>query len=119
MRALWLLLALGVIGGLFYLAGRNHEARLAEHDPRRQSGEREIVMLYAEWCGYCRRQRAEFARAGVRYRALDVDTAEGGQAMQALKARGVPVTVIGQEVVHGYNTVRLQQLLTPLGYQVY
>ncbi len=119
MRMLWLLLALGVIGGVFHLAGRYHEARLAEHDPRRQTGSRDIVMLYAEWCGYCRRQQAEFKRAGVQYRALDVDTAEGEQAMQALKARGVPVTVIGQEVVHGYNTARLQQLLTPLGHQVY
>ncbi|MDO5506112.1 MAG: glutaredoxin domain-containing protein [Pseudoxanthomonas suwonensis] len=90
-----------------------------EGDPRRDTGEDGIVMLAADWCGYCRRQQAEFKQAGVEYVAIDVDTFEGQRAMQALGAHGVPVTVIGQNVVRGYDTVRLQRHLSPLGYDVY
>ena len=37
-------------------------------DPRLQTGESGIVMLAAEWCGYCRKQQKDFELAGVRYR---------------------------------------------------
>src|SRR5690606_41547199 len=88
-------------------------------DRRPVNGGDGIVMLAADWCGYCQRQRADFERAGVRYRVLDVDREEGSQAMLALGTRGVPVTVIGQDVVRGYDTAALDQRLTPLGYDVY
>ena len=39
--------------------------------------------------------------------------------MRALGARGVPVTIVGQHVVRGYDTAALDQRLTPLGYHVY
>ena len=41
------------------------------------------------------------------------------RAMQALGARAVPVTVIGQDVVRGYDTDALNERLIPLGYRVY
>ncbi len=117
-KTLWLLLAIAIGGGLFYLAGRSG-GFMDESDPRHQSGDDGIVLLYADWCGYCRKLQADFQRAGVRYTTLNVDTREGDRAMQALRVRGVPVTVIGQNVVHGYAPERLQTHLTPLGYQVY
>ncbi|PJK01737.1 NrdH-redoxin [Lysobacteraceae bacterium NML03-0222] len=119
MRALWLLLAVALIGGVLHFANQAASSKLAEHDPRNGTGDNGIVMLYADWCGYCRKQRADFKRASVKYQALNIDSPEGQAAMQALGARGVPVTVVGQEVVHGYNTARLQELLSPQGYRVY
>ena len=38
--------------------------------------------------------------------------------MQALGARGVPVTVIGQTVIRGYDTAALAEHLEPLGYRL-
>lgn len=119
MRALWLLLVIALVGGVLHFANQSAGAKLAEHDPRKRTGADGVVMLYADWCGYCRKQRGDFKRAGVKYQALNIDSPEGEAAMQALGARGVPVTVIGQEVVHGYNTARLQALLHPQGYRVY
>lgn len=88
-------------------------------DPRRYTGEREIVVLATEWCGYCKQLRAGLDTAGVKYRVLDVeDGGEGEKAYHAVGGRGVPVTVIGQDVVHGYNAPRLTSLLKSLGHDV-
>lgn len=118
MRWALLLLTLCAAGAWFHFHG---EAAPALHpdDPRTATGDDRIVMLAADWCGYCRRQQRDFERAGVRYRVLDIDTSDGDRAMRALGARGVPVTVIGQDVVRGYDTAALDRRLTPLGYRVY
>lgn len=108
-------LAAGVL--LVSAAWLYHSSRsLQPGDPRLDTGHSGIVMLAADWCGYCRTQRTAFERAGVDYRWLDVDTTEGAAAMRALGGRGVPVTVVGQDVVHGYQPARLQALLAPLGH---
>ena len=122
MRAiLWVMLFLGAAGGVYslgsYLAKR--EAPLHADDPRLLTGDAKIVMLAADWCGYCRKLQAEFEREGVRYRVLDVDEAEGDRAANALGTRGVPVTIVGQEVIHGYDTAAIKSRLKPLGYDVF
>ncbi|WP_407354310.1 glutaredoxin family protein [Luteimonas sp. R10] len=118
MRALWIPMLLALVGAALHFRGAG-EAELHPDDPRNATGDDRIVMLAAEWCGYCRKQQKDFELANVRYRVLDVDTPEGDRAMQALGTRGVPVTVIGQDVVRGYDTAALDSKLTPLGYRVY
>ncbi|WP_058835354.1 glutaredoxin family protein [Luteimonas abyssi] len=113
-----LLLLLAGVGALVHVQGRAGSA-LQPDDPRNVTGDDRIVMLAAEWCGYCRKQQQDFARAKVRYRVLDIDTPEGDRALKALGARGVPTTVIGQNVVRGYDTAALDRHLLPLGYRVY
>lgn len=119
MRILGLLLIVGLAGGLFAWWSKDRQPELHPDDPRVATGDAGIVMLAAEWCGYCRKQQGDFERAEVRYRVLDIDTEAGARAMQALGARGVPVTVVGQGVVRGYDTAALDQRLAPLGYDVY
>ncbi|RDZ27680.1 glutaredoxin family protein [Lysobacter silvisoli] len=124
---LWIAGALAVgVGGYKALKASGAAAwfgagpvQLHPDDPRQLTGDSKIVMLAAEWCGYCRKQRKDFEQANVRYRVLDVDTPEGARAASALRSNGVPVTVIGQDVIHGYNTDALKDKLTPLGYTIY
>lgn len=117
-------LALGVVGyktlggDIAAMLGAGPE-QLHPDDPRQLTGENKIVMLAAEWCGYCRKQQKDFEQANVRYRVLDVDTPEGERAARALGSNGVPVTVVGQDVIHGYQTDALKEKLTPLGYSIY
>ena len=118
MRLLVLLAALALAGGWMHLRAEAPQT-LHPDDPRSATGETGIVMLAAEWCGYCRRQQAEFAAGKVRYRVLDIDTPHGARAMRAIGARGVPVTVIGQNIVRGYDTPMLGKHLQPLGYRIY
>jgi len=109
---------LALVGVLVALIVVREQRALAEHDPRLRTGESGIVMLTAEWCGYCRRQEALFERAGVRYEALDIDTDEGDKAYRALSGRGVPLTVIGQDTVRGFDLDALRERLLPLGYEL-
>jgi len=111
--ALWLV-AVAVLATAIW----RERAAVAQHDPRLSTGESGIVMLTAEWCGYCRRQQQMFARAGVRYTALDIDTDAGDLAYRALSGRGVPITVIGQQVIRGFDVKRLREHLQPLGYSL-
>ncbi|MCD9045816.1 MULTISPECIES: glutaredoxin domain-containing protein [unclassified Luteimonas] len=113
------LLLLLAAAGAWHHFQRDAEPALHPDDPRIGTADDRIVMLAAEWCGYCRRQQSDFERANVRYRVLDVDTPEGDRAMQAIGARGVPTTIIGQQVVRGYDTAALDQGLRKLGYRVY
>lgn len=121
MRMLWLLMIIGVLGGLYSWQQRAQPVALAlaPDDPRVHTGDERIVMLTADWCGYCRKQQSDFERANVRYRAIDYDTAEGKRVGQALGVRSVPATVIGQHLVRGYDTAALDEKLTPLGYDIY
>ncbi|KAF1685481.1 NrdH-redoxin [Pseudoxanthomonas broegbernensis] len=119
MRTLGFLLILGIAGGLYAWWSQHRQPELHPDDPRVATGEQGIVMLAADWCGYCRRQQGDFERAGVRYQVLDIDTEPGDRALRAIGARGVPVTVVGQAVIRGYDTAALDRKLAPLGYDVY
>lgn len=104
----------GSLAGLF----SSRPAELLPDDPRRSTGDKRIVMLAAQWCGYCEKLRKDFELADVRYRIIDIDTAEGQRAMSAVGARGVPVTIVGQDIVYGYNMDEIKQRLEPLGYRL-
>ena len=115
----FLLLALAMLLQGCGLLGQNETPPLVSAaDPRHQTGDDGIVMLAAEWCGYCKQLRAEFDQAGVDYRVLDVDTDVGDAALKSLRRRGVPVTIIGQRVIAGYDIHRIRELLAPLGYRL-
>ncbi len=119
MRTLGILLVVAIAAAAFRLLDATPAAALHADDPRTATGDDRVVMLAADWCGYCRKLRRDFDRARVAYRLLDIDTPEGERAMRALGARAVPVTVIGQDVVRGYDTDALNERLIPLGYRVY
>ena len=54
----------------------------------------------------------------MRYSLIDIDTEAGQRAMEAVGARGVPVTIIGQDIVYGYNMDEIKDRMEPLGYRL-
>lgn len=119
MRASWLLVLCALLVAGVALRAGVQAAPPHRDDPRVATGQDQVVLLAAQWCGYCRRLQGDFARAHVRYRTLDIDTPEGARALRAVGGRGVPVTIIGQQVIHGYDPAGLDKALIPLGYRVY
>jgi len=87
---------------------------MAVNDAARH-GEQPLVTLYAtEWCGYCGATRDFFAANGIRYIELDIEkTSAGEEGHRRLGGNGVPLVVVGDEVIRGYNEAELRNALKP------
>jgi len=78
-----------------------------------------VVVYTTRWCGYCAALRDGLTSAGVSYTEYDVETSLAGQlGFWTLRARGVPVSVVGPEVIHGYQETALEAALADLGHPV-
>jgi mycoredoxin len=78
-----------------------------------------IVLYTTSWCGYCAALRAQLHASGIVFTEYDVEKSLGGQmGFWALRARGVPVSVIGPQVVYGYQEDALESALSRVGHPV-
>jgi glutaredoxin len=83
----------------------------AKRDPTLPSGGNEVVFYSASWCGYCNKARAYMRQEGVPYVEYDTQTtAKGREDYAALNARGVPVLLIGDQRLNGWDERRFRQL---------
>ena len=70
------------------------------------------VVLYAtQWCGYCQKARELMAKHNIVYFEYDIEKSSEGRAQyDRLGGKGVPVLLIGEEVVMGYNASKILKL---------
>lgn len=74
-------------------------------------GNNQVVLFSAEWCGYCDRLRAELERTGTPFAEFDIEkSGTGHRAWSQLGGRGVPLTLVGDEVVSGFQPGRVPAL---------
>lgn len=108
-----LIVIAALFGALHLYATRGGSA----DDPRKGTGANGIVLLSATWCGYCDALRQDLDGMGVAYSELDIDDqSRGSAAFDAVNARGVPVLVVGQNIVYGYDPDRARELIAAAGY---
>lgn len=70
-----------------------------------------ITLYSTRRCPHCERVRQYLQNKGLRFRELDVQTDPRAQkAFARLGARGVPVVMIGDERVDGFDRRRLDAL---------
>jgi glutaredoxin len=76
------------------------------------------VRIYtAAWCGYCKKAKAYLAAKKVPFDEVDVETSEPGRSEFAqLGGRGVPVIVVGNRRMDGFDAATLDGLLAQAGY---
>ena len=83
---------------------------------RAEVGSAPVVLLSTAWCGYCRKLRGDLASWGVEYVEFDVEAShEGRNAYELVGGRGVPILLVGDEVVHGYSPQRARELIAATG----
>ncbi len=81
-------------------------------DVRAMIGDAPVVLLSTSTCGYCKKLRADLSGWGVDYVDVDVESDRKGQRLYDLvNGRGVPILLVGDEVVHGYSPDRSHGLL--------
>lgn len=110
--AKWLVVLI-VFAAAFWFARSGTQSPLP--DGPVASGEQPAVVLYAtDWCGYCKATREFFAANGIRYTEYDIEKSSAAlKEHRQLGGQGVPLIVVGDDVIKGYNEAALRQLLAP------
>jgi glutaredoxin len=77
------------------------------------------IRLYtAQGCGHCRQLKSHLQRLKVPFQELDIGRNRRAHSeWQRLGARGVPVLLVGDERLDGYDPKRLDKLLRAAGLQ--
>jgi len=71
-----------------------------------------VLLYYAEWCGYCRKTRAELDRRGVSFQMLNIENAATlDELVEKTGQRGIPVVDVGGKILIGYDLEGLDRLL--------
>lgn len=79
-----------------------------------QAGQPAIILYSTSWCGYCEKTRDFFDANGIAYTELDIEKSTAGyEGHKKLGGRGIPVTVIGDEVIRGYSEEKFRRELQP------
>lgn len=74
------------------------------------------AVLYAtEWCGYCARTRKFFNERNIPFREYDIEKSTEAEAQyKKLGGNGVPVIVIKDKVIHGFDESALNDVLSTI-----
>ena len=72
-----------------------------------------VVVYSAEWCPWCKRAKEFLKNNGVEFveKNVDKDPKAGAEILQKSGQTGIPVIIIGDEVIVGFDEPKLKQLL--------
>jgi glutaredoxin len=74
----------------------------------------DVVLYSTEWCGYCTATREFFVSNGIQFTELDIEKSAAGNAgHKRLNGNGVPLIVVGENIIRGYNEAELRSTLKP------
>jgi mycoredoxin len=91
--------------------------RTAAYFHRPAADSKAVVIYTTTWCPYCRRLRSFLEANHIPYTDYDVEhSISGGMGMWALRGRGVPVVVVGADIIHGLDLAKIRESLGRLGY---
>lgn len=109
----WLVLLL-VVGAALWFGRPLWSPRGAQAEAAIAASQPEVLLYATEWCGYCKATRAFFDANGIRYTEHDIEKSSAALGEhRRLGGNGVPLIVVGGDVVKGYNEGALRQLLGP------
>jgi glutaredoxin len=71
-----------------------------------------VVMYATSWCPYCAKAREYFARTGTAYTEYDIEkSADAHAEFKRLGGRGVPLILVGNQKMAGFNELAFESLL--------
>ncbi len=87
--------------------GAREQARIDKANSRGKS----VVMYSAVWCGVCKKARRYFVDNGIPFSEFDVETSQQGREdFERLGGRGVPIILVDDARMNGFNAARFAQL---------
>lgn len=89
----------------FGLAIATERALAYVYDPTRNNPPNHVIVLSASWCPYCMSLRHHLTELKIPYTDLDTEhTTEGRWAFAAVHGTGIPVTIVGNQVIRGLSS---------------
>ncbi len=87
--------------------GAREQARIDKAKARGKN----VVMYSAAWCGVCKKARRYFVDSGIPFSEFDVETSQQGREdFERLGGRGVPIILVDDTRMNGFNAARFAQL---------
>ena len=114
-------IAVAAFALLFGVAIATERTLAYVYNPTRNNPPNHVIVLSASWCGYCMSLRHHLTELKVPYTDLDTeDTTEGRWAFAAIHGTGVPITIVGDQVIRGLGTTtpweKVDRALKTAGY---
>ncbi len=79
-----------------------------------QPGAVPITFYSTAWCPHCKRARQYFARKGLEVREVDVESSEEGlREFREFGGQGVPLILVGDQRMRGFDEQAMDKLLAP------
>ena len=105
-KVLYIVVAVGILVNLGYLGKIfNGEAEFVE------SYGDSVVLYSTSWCGYCKKTRELLEKNNIAYAEFDIEHSKAGRKeYDALNGRGVPLLVMGGEILRGYDPKSILRL---------
>ena len=113
-----LIASLGILFalGLWLLSERNNLGHITTESSTITSP---IVIYTTDWCDFCVSLRATLKQYQINYHDYDVEHSEKGRTdYKKLGSSGVPIIIIGDSILHGYDGQELTDALVDNGYEI-
>lgn len=88
------------------------EEKITTERKRKQNSSKDVVIYTTPTCGYCHRAKAFLAKHGVKYTEYDIKaSAKALKNFRSLNGRGVPLIMIGDKRIAGFNKPAIKKAL--------
>lgn len=75
------------------------------------SAKKSVVMYGTSWCTYCAKARRYFQTNNIPFQDWDIEASETARSeYDALNGKGVPLIVVGDEVMRGFSEASFNQI---------
>ena len=72
---------------------------------------RDVVIYTATWCGVCKTAKANFNEQDIEFEEFDIEKDPRGKSdFRRLGGRAVPVILVGEQRMNGFDVSRFEQL---------
>ena len=87
------------------------------HGSTAAPGKGKVRLYTTTWCGYCKKAKAHLTAKGIPYDDVDVESsAQGRGEYVKLGGHGVPVILVGEQRMDGFDAGRLDAMLGRAGW---